>query len=103
MELTELIQYLGKHQGDGAAYGLFSIREHSMDGGMERFQLSFDFHEQSRQISSLVLLSKGAPAGSDCERQAHHDIRTSCPTSGCKSSRARIRRSCFGNRTLMRS
>jgi len=51
VKLTQLMRHPGKHKGDGTANGLFSIRDHASDRHLKLCQLSFDFLEESRQVS----------------------------------------------------
>src|SRR5947207_1035728 len=51
VKLTELMRHPWKHKGDGTANRFFAIRDHASDRHLKVVQLSFDFFEESRQVS----------------------------------------------------
>src|SRR5712692_3922557 len=93
-----------KHKGDGTANGFFAIGDHAFDRHLQLVQLSFDFFEESRQVSLLVLLSKGRANRISSERQSR--TTTSAlrgPHPVASQEAAKMTRPCFCKRALIRS
>ena len=101
VKLTALMRRFGKDKSDRTANGLFSIGDDALDRHRQLVEQCLTSVSKAVR-SPCVLRSLGRARRISSERQSRMTQRTSCPTSGCKPSSAKITCPCCCNGALIR-